>query len=74
MTFVQVFINQSTNYTGVIQMNNPINKYEHILRLWPVVMAGNPMTLIEYLAESDKDQNEFYTWICNQVGEYADLY
>jgi hypothetical protein len=55
-------------------MNNPINKYEHILRLWPVVMAGNPMTLIEYLSESDKDQNDFYNWICKQVGEYADLY
>ena len=49
------------------------HEYDHILRMWPRFMAGNPITFLEYLHEPVKEQKFYYRWMLNQAGEYADL-
>ena len=56
----------------ILRSKSPLEMYDHILRLWPSFMADKPMTLIEW--QADYKQVEFYRWICQQAGEYADLY
>ena len=48
--------------------------FAHLNRIQKRIMSrDSQITEKEFRAESDKNQIEYYRWICKQVGELADL-
>ena len=55
------------------EMKKSADMHNHLERLWPRFMAGECPAFEEFIAEPYESREEFYNWVCNQLGELADL-